>query len=141
MNQSRTKFAWLFVTAAVVGGVICADASGERPYSRLWKEWRNLSRQERQQVLRQYQALIEHNADAELLRRARQFAAMPVAEQRRLREAHSYINLMVESLGPRAREHFRTLSQPVKAARVLQWMQENEPVALRRFGASNTNQH
>ncbi|MBL8878832.1 MAG: hypothetical protein JNG88_06895 [Phycisphaerales bacterium] len=68
------------------------------------------------------QALVRSNSRDEMLRRARQFAALPEAEKQRLRSAHAQIDEMVRTISPKAREHFRSLTQPVKAAKVLEWV-------------------
>jgi hypothetical protein len=50
-----------------------------------------------------------------------------------LYEANIQLKKMMDSLSPPAREHFRTLSGPVQAARALEWLMQNDAAALRRI--------
>lgn len=114
-------------------GVIAVEALGERPYSRLWNDWRALPLYERQQYRLEYAALQSRKLSDTMLRRARQFSGLNAAEQARLYEANKQIKKMVDSLSPPAREHFRTLSGPVQAARALEWLMQNDAAALQRI--------
>ncbi|MBL8880038.1 MAG: hypothetical protein JNG88_13035, partial [Phycisphaerales bacterium] len=77
-NRART-FSWCVVVAACAAALLSSAALGDRPYSRVWADWRGLSVEERQEFRARYQALVRSNSRDEMLRRARQFAALPEA--------------------------------------------------------------
>lgn len=126
MTRRGRKLGSYVVLAGLAAGLLSAGALGDRTYSRLWSEWRGLTATERLEFRAQYQDLVRSNSRDLLLRRARQFASLSESEKTRLVEAHELINEMVRTISPRAREHFRSVAQPVKAAKVLEWVLQNK---------------
>lgn len=140
MTRSRIGHLVLRLTVLLAAaGIPAVEALGERPYSQLWNDWRVLPIHERQQYQAQYQALKMQKLSDTMLRRARQFSGLSLAEQSRLHEAHRQTQRMADSLSPPAREHFRTLSVPVQAARVLEWLLQNDAAALQRIAAGTAS--